>query len=127
MNDEETVALIAGGHTFGKTHGAATSNHVDVEPEAADLALQGFGWSNKFGSGKGADTITSDLEVTWTTTPTKWGNDFFQILFGNEWELTKSPGGGSLRASRSQERRSSLDWYARRFGLRFKLAIACDR
>jgi catalase-peroxidase len=93
MNDEETVALIAGGHTFGKTHGASTSDNVDVEPEATDLASQGFGWSNKFGAGKGADTITSGLEVTWTTTPTQWGNDFFQILFGNEWELTKSPGG----------------------------------
>ena len=93
MNDEETVALIAGGHTFGKTHGAAAATNVDVEPEAADLAAQGFGWSNKFGSGKGADTITSGLEVTWTTTPTKWGTNFFWNLFGYEWELTKSPAG----------------------------------
>ncbi|WAC40115.1 catalase/peroxidase HPI [Pedobacter sp. SL55] len=93
MDDEETVALIAGGHTFGKTHGAATSDHVGKEPEAADLAEQGFGWNNTFGTGKGADTITSGLEVTWTTTPTQWSNNFFENLFGFEWELTKSPGG----------------------------------
>lgn len=93
MDDEETVALIAGGHTFGKTHGAASSDHVGKEPEAADLETQGFGWSNSFGSGKGPDTITSGLEVTWTTTPTKWSNNFFENLFGFEWELTKSPGG----------------------------------
>lgn len=93
MNDEETVALIAGGHTFGKTHGAATADHVDAEPEAAGLELQGFGWSNSFGSGKGADAITSGLEVTWTKTPTQWSNNFFENLFGFEWELTKSPGG----------------------------------
>ncbi|GAB3995985.1 catalase/peroxidase HPI [Spirosoma daeguense] len=93
MNDEETVALIAGGHTFGKTHGASTSDHVGPEPEATDLELQGLGWSNSFGSGKGGDTITSGLEVTWTTTPTQWGNGFFENLFGFEWELTKSPGG----------------------------------
>ncbi len=93
MNDEETVALIAGGHTFGKTHGAAPATNVDVEPEAASLEAQGFGWANKFGTGKGADAITSGLEVTWTKTPTKWSNDFFQHLFGYEWELTKSPAG----------------------------------
>ncbi|MCU7549000.1 catalase/peroxidase HPI [Chitinophagaceae bacterium LB-8] len=93
MNDEETVALIAGGHTFGKTHGAASSDHVGKEPEAAGLELQGFGWANSFGSGKGADTITSGLEVTWTRTPTKWDNNFFENLFEFEWELTKSPGG----------------------------------
>ncbi len=93
MNDEETVALIAGGHTFGKTHGAATSDHVGKEPEAADLELQGFGWANSFGSGKGADTITSGLEVTWTTTPTQWSNNYLENLFNFEWELTKSPGG----------------------------------
>jgi catalase-peroxidase len=93
MNDEETVALIAGGHSFGKTHGAASSDHVGKEPEAAPLELQGFGWNNDFGSGKGADTITSGLEVTWTKTPTKWSNNFFENLFGFEWELTKSPGG----------------------------------
>ena len=93
MNDEETVALIAGGHTFGKTHGAAPSSNVGPEPEAVGLEQQGFGWKNRFGTGKGADTITSGLEVTWTTTPTKWGNGFFQHLFDHEWELTKSPGG----------------------------------
>ena len=93
MNDEETVALIAGGHSFGKTHGAASSDHVGKEPEAAAMELQGFGWANSFGSGKGADTITSGLEVTWTTTPTKWSNNFFENLFGFEWELSKSPGG----------------------------------
>ncbi|MBB6093872.1 catalase-peroxidase [Povalibacter uvarum] len=93
MNDEETVALIAGGHTFGKTHGAAAATNVGVEPEADDLESQGFGWRNQFGSGKGADTITSGLEVTWTTTPTKWSNNFFWNLFGYEYELTKSPAG----------------------------------
>ena len=93
MNDEETVALIAGGHTFGKTHGAAPATNVGVEPEAGSLEAQGLGWLNKFGTGKGADTITSGLEVTWTTTPTKWSNNFFWNLFGYEWELTKSPAG----------------------------------
>jgi len=93
MDDEETVALIAGGHTFGKTHGAASSDHVGKEPEAAGIEQQGFGWSNSYNSGKGADTITSGLEVTWTTTPTKWSNNFFENLFSFEWELTKSPGG----------------------------------
>ncbi|MEO6050216.1 MAG: catalase/peroxidase HPI, partial [Pyrinomonadaceae bacterium] len=93
MNDEETVALIAGGHTFGKTHGAAPSDNVAVEPEGAGIEAQGFGWHNSFGSGKGADTITSGLDVTWTTTPTKWGNNFFENLFGFEYELTKSPAG----------------------------------
>ncbi|MGC4046377.1 MAG: catalase/peroxidase HPI [Armatimonas sp.] len=93
MNDEETVALIAGGHTFGKTHGAGDSELVDVEPEAAGLADQGFGWSNKFGSGKAGDTITSGLEGIWTTTPTKWSNNFFENLFGYEWELFNSPAG----------------------------------
>jgi catalase-peroxidase len=93
MNDEETVALIAGGHTFGKTHGAAPSEHVGKEPEAADLAMQGFGWHNSYGSGKGPDTITSGLEVTWTKTPTQWSNNFFENLLGFEWQLSKSPGG----------------------------------
>jgi len=93
MNDEETVALIAGGHTFGKTHGAAPASHVGREPEGASMAEQGLGWSNSFGSGKGAHTITSGLEVTWTTTPTRWSNNYFENLFGYEWELVKSPAG----------------------------------
>ena len=93
MNDEETVALIAGGHSFGKTHGAGPTTNVAPEPEAVDVEHQGFGWKNSFGTGKGADTITSGLEVTWTTTPTKWSNNFFENLFKHEWELTKSPAG----------------------------------
>ena len=93
MNDEETVALIAGGHTFGKTHGAGDAALVGPEPEGGNIEDQGFGWISKFGSGKGKDTITSGLEVTWTTTPTKWSNNFFWNLFGYEWELTKSPAG----------------------------------
>ena len=93
MNDEETVALIAGGHTFGKTHGASVSDHISVEPQAAGLEHQGFGWKNSFGTGKGGDTITSGLEVTWTTKPTQWTNEYFENLFGFEWELTKSPAG----------------------------------
>ncbi len=94
MDDEETVALIAGGHTFGKTHGAADpSKYVGPEPEAGGIEEQGFGWKNTFGTGSGGDTISSGLEVTWTTTPTKWGNNFFDNLFGFEWELTKSPAG----------------------------------
>ncbi|QKC85626.1 catalase/peroxidase HPI [Mesorhizobium sp. NZP2077] len=93
MNDEETVALIAGGHTFGKTHGAGDAALVGVEPEGADIEQQGLGWANKFGTGKGGDAIGSGLEVTWTTTPTKWSNDFFDNLFGFDWELTKSPAG----------------------------------
>jgi catalase-peroxidase len=93
MNDEETVALIAGGHTFGKTHGAGPASHVGPEPEAAGIEEQGLGWKSSFGTGKGGDAITSGLEVTWSTTPTKWSNDFFSHLFGYEWELTKSPAG----------------------------------
>jgi catalase-peroxidase len=93
MNDEETVALIAGGHTFGKTHGAGPATHVGPEPEAAPIEAQGLGWKSSYGSGKGADTITSGIEVTWTTTPTRWSNNFFWNLFGYEWELTKSPAG----------------------------------
>jgi len=93
MNDEETVALIAGGHTFGKTHGAGDPKHVGPEPEAAPIEEQGLGWKSSFGTGKGNDTIGGGPEVIWTTTPTKWSNDFFRILFGYEWELTKSPAG----------------------------------
>ncbi len=93
MNDEETVALIAGGHTFGKTHGAGPASHVGPDPESAGLEEQGLGWKSTFGTGKGGDTITSGLEVTWTTTPTRWSSNFFWNLFGYEWELTKSPAG----------------------------------
>jgi catalase-peroxidase len=93
MNDEETVALIAGGHTFGKAHGAGPAKHVGPDPEAAPLEEQGLGWRNSFGTGKGKDTITSGLEVTWTTTPTKWSMNYFENLFNYEWELTKSPAG----------------------------------
>jgi catalase-peroxidase len=93
MNDEETVALIAGGHSFGKTHGAGDASLVGPEPEGAPIEQQGFGWKSSFGTGKGDDAITSGIEVTWTTTPTKWSNDFFSHLFGYEWELTKSPAG----------------------------------
>ena len=93
MNDEETVALIAGGHTFGKTHGAGPATNVGPEPESAPIEEQGFGWKSSYKSGKGKDAITSGLEVTWTTTPTKWSNGFFTLLFNNEWELTKSPAG----------------------------------
>jgi catalase-peroxidase len=93
MNDEETVALIAGGHTFGKTHGAGPATHVGPEPEAAGIEEQGLGWKSSFGSGKGGDAIGSGLEGIWTNTPTRWSNNFFRILFNNEWELTKSPAG----------------------------------
>ncbi|MFZ0004468.1 MAG: catalase/peroxidase HPI [Methanoregula sp.] len=95
MNDEETVALIAGGHSFGKTHGAGPASHVGPEPEAAGIEEQGLGWKSSFGSGKGGDTISSGLEVTWTPTPTKWSNNFFRTLFRYEWELTKSPAGAN--------------------------------
>jgi catalase-peroxidase len=95
MDDEETVALIAGGHTFGKTHGAGPASNVGPEPEAADLELQGFGWKNAYGTGKGADTITSGLEVTWSNTPTQWGQGFWENLFNFEYELTKSPAGAN--------------------------------
>ncbi len=93
MNDEETVALIAGGHSFGKTHGAGDAKLVGPEPEAAGLEEQGLGWKSSFGTGKGGDAITSGLEVIWTNTPTKWSNNFFRLLFSYEWELTKSPAG----------------------------------
>ncbi|WP_433172745.1 catalase/peroxidase HPI [Actinoallomurus sp. CA-150999] len=95
MNDEETVALIAGGHTFGKTHGAGPADNVGPDPEAAPIEEQGFGWKSTFGTGKGGDAITSGLEVTWTPTPTKWDNTFFETLFGYEWELTQSPAGAN--------------------------------
>ncbi|KAL2132148.1 hypothetical protein VTI74DRAFT_4154 [Chaetomium olivicolor] len=103
MNDEETVALIAGGHTFGKTHGAAYSDNVGKEPEAAPMEQQGLGWSNKYGSGKGPDTITSGLEVIWTKNPTKWSNNFFEYLFKFEWELTKSPAGANQWVAKNTE------------------------
>src|SRR5262245_2770599 len=93
MNDEETVALIAGGHTFGKTHGAALESNNGPDPEGAGIEEQGLGWKNGHGTGVGADSITSGIEVTWTTTPTKWSNNYFENLFGYEWELTKSPAG----------------------------------
>ena len=103
MNDEETVALIAGGHTFGKTHGAAPASHLGPEPEGAPLEEQGLGWKNSFGTGKGGDTITSGLEVTWTQTPKQWSNEFFENLFGYEWELTKSPAGAHQWVAKGAE------------------------
>jgi catalase-peroxidase len=103
MNDEETVALIGGGHTFGKTHGAGPSDNVGDEPEAASLEQQGFGWKNGFKSGKGPDTITSGLEVIWTSTPTKWSNSYFEYLFKYEWELTKSPAGANQWVAKNAE------------------------
>jgi catalase-peroxidase len=103
MNDEETVALIAGGHSFGKTHGAASGDYVGPEPEGCPLEAQGLGWKNSYGTGKGQDTITSGLEVTWTSTPTKWGNGFFENLFGHEWELTKSPAGAHQWVAKAAE------------------------
>jgi catalase-peroxidase len=103
MNDEETIALIAGGHTFGKTHGAASADNVGPEPEAAPLEQQGLGWKNLHGSGNGADTITSGIEVTWTATPTQWDNSFFETLFGHEWELTESPAGAKQWVAKDAE------------------------
>ena len=103
MNDEETVALIAGGHTFGKTHGAGDAALVGAEPEAAPIEEQGFGWKSSYKSGKGKDAITSGLEVTWTATPTKWGHGFFRTLFANEWELTKSPAGAQQWVAKNAE------------------------
>lgn len=103
MNDEETVALIAGGHSFGKTHGAAPATNVGKEPEAAGLELQGLGWRNSYGSGVGPDAITSGLEVIWTKTPTQWSNNFFENLFGFEWELTKSPAGAHQWVAKNAE------------------------
>jgi len=103
MNDEETVALIAGGHTFGKCHGAGDAKNVGPEPEAAPIEEQGFGWKNSFRTGKGADAITSGLEVTWSQTPTKWSNSYFENLFGYEWELTKSPAGANQWVAKKAE------------------------
>ena len=103
MNDEETVALIAGGHTFGKAHGAGPASHVGAEPESAPIEEQGFGWKSSYGTGKGKDAITSGLEVTWTSTPTKWGHGFLKILYGNEWELTKSTAGANQWIAKKAE------------------------
>ncbi|KPI13623.1 Catalase-peroxidase [Actinobacteria bacterium OK074] len=103
MNDEETVALIAGGHTFGKTHGAGPADAVGNDPEAASIEEQGLGWKSTYGTGKGGDAITSGLEVTWTTKPTQWSNDFFDILFGYEWELTQSPAGANQWVAKDAE------------------------
>ncbi|MFC9962518.1 catalase/peroxidase HPI [Streptomyces nigra] len=103
MNDEETVALIAGGHTFGKTHGAGPADAVGNDPEAASMEEQGLGWKSTYGTGKGGDAITSGLEVTWTTKPTQWSNDFFDILFGYEWELTESPAGAKQWVAKDSE------------------------
>jgi len=103
MNDEETVALIAGGHSFGKTHGAASGDYVGPEPEGCPVIGQGLGWTNTYGTGKGADAITSGLEVTWTSTPTRWGNGFFDNLFGYEWELTQSPAGAHQWVAKDAE------------------------
>ncbi|MEU3795665.1 catalase/peroxidase HPI [Streptomyces fructofermentans] len=103
MNDEETVALIAGGHTFGKTHGAGPADNVGDDPEAASIEQQGLGWKSTFGTGKGGDAITSGLEVTWTTRPTQWSNDFFDILFGYEWELSESPAGAKQWVAKDAE------------------------
>ena len=109
MNDEETVALIAGGHTFGKTHGAADAGkHVGAAPEGADLEDQGFGWKNRFGSGKGGDTITSGLEGAWTSNPIKWDSGYFENLFGYEWELTKSPAGAHQWTPRNPEAQGTV-------------------
>jgi catalase-peroxidase len=103
MNDEETVALIAGGHSFGKTHGAASGDHVGPEPEAAPIESQGLGWKSTHGTGAGPDAITSGLEVTWTPTPTRWGGGFFDNLFGHEWELTQSPAGAHQWVAKGAE------------------------
>jgi catalase-peroxidase len=136
MNDEETVALIAGGHTFGKTHGAGPATHVGVDPETGDLEHQGFGWRSGFNSGLGVDAITSGLEVTWTTTPTRWSSDFFKHLFGYEWELTKSPAGahqwkpkgdagaGTVPAAHDKTKRIAPSMLTTDLALRFDPAYA---
>merc|ERR1712098_530458 len=103
MNDEETVALIAGGHTFGKTHGAAEEDHKGPEPEGASIEEQGLGWKSSYGSGKAGDQIGSGLEGAWTTAPAKWDNNFFDNLFGYEWELVKSPAGTKHKRKQKKE------------------------
>lgn len=97
------VALIAGGHTFGKTHGAASSDNIGKEPQAAGVEEQGFGWKNSYGTGKGPDTITSGLEVIWSKTPTKWSNSYLEYMYKYDWELTKSPGGASQWVAKDSE------------------------
>ncbi len=136
MNDEETVALIAGGHTFGKTHGAGDASLVGPEPEGGSIEQQGFGWASSYGKGLGADTISSGIEVTWTTTPTKWSNNFFDNLFGFEWELTKSPAGahqwtpknnggaGSVPDAHDKSKRHSPSMLTTDLSLRFDPAYA---
>ena len=108
MNDEETVALIAGGHTFGKTHGAGDATLVGANAEAAGIEEQGLGWKSSYGSGIGGDTITSGLEVTWSQTPTRWSNHFFENLFKYEWELSKSPAGAHQWVAKGGPRRSRM-------------------
>lgn len=103
MNDYETVALIAGGHSFGKTHGAGPSDNVGAEPEAAPIEQQGLGWKSSYKSGKGPDTITSGLEVTWTKTPNKWSHNYLEYLFKYDWELTKSPAGASQFVAKTDD------------------------
>ncbi len=136
MNDEETVALIAGGHTFGKTHGAGDASLVGPEPEGGSIEQQGFGWASSYGKGLGADTISSGIEVTWTTTPTKWSNNFFDNLFGFEWEVTKSPAGahqwtpknnggaGSVPDAHDKSKRHSPSMLTTDLSLRFDPAYA---
>jgi catalase-peroxidase len=114
MDDEETVALIAGGHTFGKAHGAGPATNLGPDPEAAGIEEQGLGWSSRYRSGKGGDAITSGLEVTWSTTPTKWSNNFFENLFGYEWELTKSPAGAQQWVAKG----ASAQFDASKYGYR---------
>jgi len=132
MNDEETVALIAGGHTFGKTHGAGPAESVGDDPEAAPIEAQGLGWKSSYGTGKGGDAITSGLEVTWTSTPTQWSHDFFTNLFGYEWELTSSPAGANQWVAKDGAGAGTipdahdLDAYISKKGARHCIQTACD-